>query len=162
MVLKEHLELVFRLGGLGIVLKTAEHVADVGLGVDLAQLDNGLGGSHELVVSDLELLGPAAGIGVGSVFLLIPDHAAAGARVGVDVVDLVEGHPILDLALVAAEKRLGIALKGVDHVTARKPVVLLCQVKRHVKVVEGNHGLDTVLMALVKDLVVEGQALLVG
>ena len=53
-------------------------------------------------------------------------------------------------------------LKGVDHVTARKAVVLLGQVKRHIKVVEGDHGLDPVLMALVKDFIVEGQTLLVG
>ena len=160
-ILEQHLELVLGLGGLGVVLKTAEHVADMCLGVDLTQLDDSFGGRDKLVVRDLELLGPAPGIGVGAVLVLIPDNTAAGAGVGIHVVNLVEGHPVLDLTLVATEERLGVMLEGVDNVTARETVILLCQVERHIEMVEGNHGLNAVLVALIEHLIVEGQTLLV-
>ena len=52
-------------------------------------------------------------------------------------------------------------LESVDNVTARETVILLCQVERHIEMVEGNHGLNAVLVALVEHLIVEGQTLLV-
>lgn len=78
------------------------------------------------------------------------------------MVDLVEGHPILDLALIARKDRLGIALERIDHMAAGKAVVLLRQVQRHIEVVERHHGLDTVLATAVEHAIIEGQALLVG
>lgn len=71
MILEHDLQLILGLRGLGVVLQTAEHVAHLGIRVDLVQLFRCQCACHELVVHSLELLLPVAQIGV----------AAAGFRV---------------------------------------------------------------------------------
>ena len=97
-ILEHDLQLILGLRGLGVVLQTAEHVAHLGIRIDLVQFFGGQCACHELVVHSLELLLPVAQIGVAAAGFrcAFKDDAAAGKGVGQHIVDLVEGEPILD------------------------------------------------------------------
>ena len=84
-----------------------------------------------------------------------------GGGVGL-VVDLVEGHPVLDLVFVALHDSLGIADEEADHPAVQPAAVLFGQVVGHFKMAEGDHRLDAILEQLVEQIVVELQAGLVG
>lgn len=112
----------------------------------------------------LELLLPVAQIGVAAAGFrcTVKDDAAAGKGVGQHIVDLVEGEPILDFALVAADDRLGILFKGLYGVAAEEAAVLLGQMQRSIKMGQGDQRLNAVLVQLVEHCIVELQALFVG
>lgn len=121
---------------------------------------DGLGRGQKTVVGGLveDLLG---------VLALLDGHAGVGPEedgvVHVHlVVDLVEGHPVLDLAVVALEAHAGEALEELDQLAVAEAAVGAREVQRDLEVAERDDGLDAVLEQLVEDLVVELQALFVG
>ncbi len=61
------------------------------------------------------------------------------------VVDFVEGHPVLDLVLVAFEADFSEADKEVDCLAVGKAAVVLGQVEWHFKVAQGNNRFDAIL-----------------
>ena len=121
---------------------------------------DGAGRSHELVVRSLV----HQALGVGG---LREAHARVSPAVElvaevVLVVNLVEGHPVGDLLVVALEARGGVALEAVDELTVAPSSVFLGQVERDLEVHERDHRLDAVGAHAVEDAIVEGQARLVG
>ena len=77
-------------------------------------------------------------------------------------VDLVEGEPVLHLALEAVEQHLAVVDIGVHHAAVLPAAVFFDEGNGGVKVADGDQRLDAVFMALVKNAVVEGQPRLVG
>lgn len=77
-------------------------------------------------------------------------------------IDLVEGEPVLHLALETVEQHLAVMDVGVHHAAVFPAAVFFDQRNGGVKVADGDQRLDAVLMALVKNAVVEGQPRLVG
>ena len=77
-------------------------------------------------------------------------------------IDLVEGEPVLHLALEAVEQHLAVVDVGVHHAAVLPAAVFFDEGNGGVKVADGDQRLDAVLMALVKNAVVEGQSCLVG
>ena len=128
-----------------------DHEADLVVGVDLVALLDGVGGAQEEVVA--ALLGVLL---VGDVLVHAVHH-----EVGVDV-DLVDGEPVVHEALEAGEEHVAVALEGLERVAGDPAVVLVGQVQRAVKVVDGHEWLDAQLLALLEDVDVELDAFLVG
>ena len=66
------------------------------------------------------------------------------SRIGL-IVDLVEGHPIFDLILVALHDTQRVAHKEVHQFAVDPAAVFLCQVIRHFEMAQRDHGLYAVL-----------------
>ncbi len=77
-------------------------------------------------------------------------------------VDLVEGEPVLDQALVLAEAEVGVAHPDVDDLLVVPAAVLVREGQRELVVRERDQRLDAVLLALQEDVAVVLHASLVG
>ena len=150
-------QLVGGITGTGVGGGINEHTADLGLGVDTAAGLHGQGAGHQHVVADLQF--HVGGVLVGAV-----DDARLqpGPVQTQGAVDLVEGHPVFDPALVALKQHRGVPLKESDELAVAPAAVLLHQGQGHLVVADGHHRHDVVFFQLVQYLVVEGQARLVG
>ena len=124
----------------------------------MADLD-GQGAGHEFVVGCLVH---------GSFFFFI-GHAVLEKNAGVGshqevvvegtlVIDFVEGHPVLDLVLVALEADFSEADEEVDGLAVGKAAIILGQVEGHFEVAQGDYWLNAILVHFVKQVVVEFQA----
>ena len=71
-------------------------------------------------------------------------------------VDFIKGEPVLHLALEAVEQHLAVVDIGVHHAAVFPAAVFFDEGNGSVKVADGDQWLDAVLMALVKNAVVEG------
>ncbi len=99
----------------------------------------------------------------GVVVLALLEHdARAHERQVEDHVDLVEGEPVLNEALVARKEGGGQALVELDELAAAPAAVLLDEMDRAVEVRDGHERLDAVGLAGAEDVLVEGEAGLVG
>ena len=76
-------------------------------------------------------------------------------------VDLVEGQPVLNLILVPLKNGLAVIHIELDEFPAGPAVVFFHQRIGQLVVTDGDQRLDAVLLAAVKDLVIEFKALLV-
>ena len=90
------------------------------------------------------------------VLALLKDQAGTHKRQVQDHVDLVEGEPVLHQALVAGEDRGREVLVEVDELAVAPAAVLLDEVNRAVEVRDSHERLDTVLLALAENVLVEG------
>ena len=151
-----------RVTGQRIAGDKADHVAHLELGIVVVGILDRLGASHELVMKCLKTL------------LLVVGHIGGGAfkafdRAGFEdrahghgaAVDLVEGQPVLDLILVPLKNGLAVVHIELDEFPAGPAVVFFHQRIGQLVVTDGNQRLDAVLLAAVKDLVIEFKALLV-
>ena len=137
-----------------------DHAADLEARVDLVTSHDGLGARHKLVVRALvhHLLG---------VIELGEDHARVGpAKDGVGdvelVANLVEGHPVLDLLVIALEANAGVTHKEVDELAVCPAAVLDAQAVGHLEVRQCDDRLDAMLQHAVEHVVIELEAGLVG
>ena len=146
---------VARTAAVGVVGAGGKHAADHRVGVDLAGDLGGPGTRHELVVRSDEL-------GLLAVLALLKDQTGAHKRQVQNHIDLVEGEPILDQALVAGEEHRREVLVEVDELAVAPAAVLLDEVDRAVEVRDGHERLDAILLALAEHVLVEGQTGLVG
>ena len=78
------------------------------------------------------------------------------------VVDLVEGHPVLDLVLVPLEADGSKADEEVHQLAVPPAAVLGDQMVRHFEVGQGDDRLHAVFVHFVEEVIVELQACLVG
>ena len=134
---------VIRVTGIGIERHKTEHAADLEIGIDLMALLHDDRGGHHLIVGRLieRLLG---------IFKLREADAGIGPAENIDsriglIVDLVEGHPIFDLILVALHDAQRVAHKEVHQFAVDPAAVFLCQVIRHFEMAQRDHGLYAVL-----------------
>ena len=129
--------------GIGIEGHEAEHAADLEIGVDLMSLLHHKGCCHHLIVRGLieRLLGI---LKLGITDTGIGPAENIDGRVGL-VVDLIEGHPVLDLILVALHDAKSIAYEEIHQFAVGPAAVLLCQIVGHLEVAECDDRLDAVL-----------------
>ena len=120
----------------------------------MGQLD-GLCAGHQLVVSGLIL---------DLLHVLAGRKEQTGSHKGhvEQHVDLVEGQPVLDLAPEALEQHLTVVGVGIYHPAVFPAAVLFDQGNGGIKVAQGHQRLNAVLVALIKELLIEAQALFVG
>ena len=151
---------VVRVAGVGIVGHEGAHAADLEIRVDLVAFRHHHGRSHQLVVHHLIQ---------GLLLVLEQGEAHAGVGPAEDIVggvglivDLVEGHPVLDLVFVALHHRGGVVHEEVDRLPVHPAAVLFGEGVGHLKVAQGDHRLDAVLEQLVEQVIVELQACFVG
>ena len=71
------------------------------------------------------------------------------------VVDLIEGHPVFDLVLIALKNDFSKTDKEIDDFTIGPATVLLNQVQRHFKVGKGDDWFNVVLQQFIEHVVVE-------
>ena len=133
---------------------TGDHTADLVVGVDLVAYLHRQRACDQLMMQ---------GLIDGLYMLLIRLHTKPRADKGEfqGDVDLVEGHPKLDLALVAFKHSPRITDKKLDQPAVSPPAISFRQVRGNLKMVERDHGLYAVGEQFVKQRVVESQALLV-
>ena len=79
-----------------------------------------------------------------------------------DHVNLIEGQPVLDQALVASKESAAETLVKFKHETTPPTTILLNQVHGTVKVSNGHQGLNAVLVAFLKEVFVKFQASFIG
>ena len=79
-----------------------------------------------------------------------------------DGVDLIEGQPVFDLALVTGDNGANVPLPVLHHLWILPPALVLDQVQGRVIVIHGHHGFNPVFCQFVKHLVVKFQPLFVG
>ena len=120
----------------------------------MGQLD-GLCAGHQLVVSGLIL---------DLLHVLAGRKEQTGSHKGhvEQHVDLVEGQPVLDLAPEALEQYLTVVSVGIHHPAVFPAAVLFNKSNGCIEVADGHQRFDAVLVALVEEGIVEGEALLVG
>ena len=146
---------VLGVAGVGVERAGGEHAADLVLGIDLVA-DLGCPSACDELVVGGDVLGSDL------VLALFEDQACAHEGHMQDHVDLVEGEPVLNKALVAREEHRDELLVHVDKLAVAPAAVLLDKVDRAVEVRDGHERLDTVLLALAEEILVELQALFVG
>ena len=151
--------LVHGLAGGRIAGHHREHAADLEIRIDAMAHDDRLRRGHELMVCDLIEHG---------VFILarLVEHArvSKGGKFLLDialVVDFVEGHPVLDLVLVAAETYLRETHEEVNQLAVAPAAVLRHQMIGQLEMRKRDHGLHAECMHRVKEVIVELQAGLV-
>ena len=151
------------IAGGGVGQDEAVHVAHPERGVALVRVADGAARGHELVVKGLIAV-LEGGMDAGRGTLVALDHAGLEevAHVHGAAVDLVEGEPVGDLAMIAVEDGLGIPLEEADELAGGPAVVLLDEVVGHLVMGHGHQGLDAMGVAAVEDPVVEGETGLVG
>ncbi len=88
-------------------------------------------------------------------------YRAGGERHPVHVVQLVKGHPVFDLMLIAAKHRLAVAGEEIDKRAVLPAAVFLKQRQRRFVVGKRNHRLNAIFQQLVEQGVVKGEARLV-
>ena len=79
-----------------------------------------------------------------------------------DGVDLIEGQPVFDLALVTGDNGANVPLPVLHHLWILPPALVLDQVQGRVIVIHGHHGFNPVFCQFVEHLVVKFQPLFVG
>ena len=152
-----------RVAGHGIAGNKADHAAHLELGVVCVGVADRLGTCHEHMVQCLKTL------------LLVVRHIGGGAfkathGAGVQQstqrhsagVDLIEGEPVLYLVLVSLKDHLAVVRVKLDELPGCPAVVLFHQSIGQLVVADGHQRLNAVLLAAVKDPVVELQTLFVG
>ena len=156
-LLVAHLRLahVRRIAGVGVVGAGGEHAADLHVGIDLVRDLGRPGARHELVVGGAVLRGIP-------VLALLEHQARSHERQVQDHVDLVEGKPVPHQALVAGEQHRHELPVEVDERAVAPAAVLLDEIDGAVEMCDGHERLDAVLPALAEQVLVEGQAFLVG
>ena len=147
---------IVRVAGVGVERHECAHAANFKAGIDGMAFGHHQSRGHQLVVHGL--IQRLFGISKGGVA-----HAGVGPAedvvggVGL-VVDLVEGHPVLDLALVALHHGGGVMDKEVHQLAVDPAAVLFRQGVGHLEVGEGDDRLDAVFEQFVKQVIVELQA----
>ena len=146
---------VLRCAGAGVEFARSQHTAHHTTGHDLMGQLDGLGAGHQLVVSGLIL---------GLLHILARLEEQTGPHEGhvEQHIDLVEGQPVFDLALVAVEEDVAVVDVGVHHPAVFPAAVLFNKGNGCIEVADGHQRFDAVLVALVEEGIVEGEALLVG
>ena len=101
----------------------------------------------------LDLLGILAGV----------EHKARTGEGQVQQhVDLVEGEPVLHLALVAVEQHFAVVHIGIHHAAVFPAAILFDEGNGGVEVADGDKRLDAIFMALVEHRIVEGKTFFAG
>ena len=102
-----------------------------------------------------------------AVFTLLVNDAGVGegskGRIHITlIVDFVEGHPVLDLVLVALKADDSKADKHIHQFAIAPAAILLDQMIGHFKVGQCHHRLNAVFQKFVKEVIIELQAFLIG
>ena len=137
-------QMIGGVGGIGVDGVVREHLTHHDLRGDLVRRPNRKGRRHELVVRRL-------GLRMGAPIRKPARHEAPHAH----HVDLVEGEPVLHLALIVLHDAGGVAHEQVDELAALPTAVLVHERERGLVVRERHERFDAVLSALVKHGVVE-------
>ena len=155
-------DLVGRVAGQCVAGDKADHAAHLKLRVVVMGIPNSLCTGHKLVMQRLKALLLVVRHLVGRAFKS-PDGACFQDRAHGHgaAVDLIEGQPVLDLILVPLKNGLAVVHIELDEFPADPAVVLFHQRIGQLVVADGDQRLDAVLLAAVKDLVIEFKALLV-
>ena len=146
---------ILRGAGAGVELPCCQHTAHHGIRHFFVRQLYRLCAGHQLVMSGLilDLLHILAGV---------EHQPCAGKGEMQQHIDLVEGKPVLHLALEAVEQHLAVVDVSIHHAAVLPAAVFFDQGNGGIKVADGDQRLDAVLMALVKNAVVEGKPRLVG
>ena len=146
---------ILRGAGAGVELPCRQHTAHHGVRHFFVRQLYRLCAGHQLVMGGLilDLLHILAGV----------EHQPCAGKGQVQQhVDLIKGEPVLHLAFEAVEQHLAVVDVGVHHAAVFPAAVFFDEGNGSVKVADGDQRLNAVLMALVKNAVVEGQSCLVG
>ncbi len=84
-----------------------------------------------------------------------------GNRGSTLVIDLVERHPVLYLIVVSFKAGLCKSDKEINAASVHEAVVLFGKMPWHLKVLQGNDRLNVIFMALIKQIIIELQALFI-
>ena len=114
--------LIERIAGVGVGSRMHQHAADLGFGVDAVTFLDCQCASHQQMVGHLQF-------DIGLVFVRSIHNARLQirARKAERAIDLVEGHPVLDLTLVSLKQRHTIAVEELYQLAVAPAVILLHQ-----------------------------------
>ena len=77
------------------------------------------------------------------------------------IVDLIKGHPILDLVLISLHDSCRVAYEEINHLAIHPTAVFLCQIIGHFKVAQRDNRLNTMLVQFIKHIIIKLQTSLI-
>ena len=157
------LDLILRVGRVGIVRSDGHHAADLIFRVDAVAQLHCLCAGHKLVMQGLIAL-------LRDIHLIVHVGGALvqDAQPGVDAkgihsgIDLVEGEPVMHLALVAIENRLAVMQVIIDQAAIHPAIEVLGQIKRIFIVADGDKRFDPGSVQFIKHRIIKSQTLFIG